>query len=314
MFKALLHHSLQLAAKYCGRHRLSILIYHQVLTEADPMRPSEPTAEVFDWQMRLLHDYFTPLSLDEALQHLKHNTLPANAVCVTFDDGYLNNLTVAQPILAKYAIPATVYVATGFSNGLNMWNDRLIYLFADATRQQLTLDDSLVTLGDWQNRRSQAQQWLKKLKYLPLNERLAKIEQFYQQNNATEQAPLMMTPAQIKQLAECGVTIGAHTINHPILKVLPEEQQQQEISRSKQQLEEWLDAPVRHFAYPNGAEGVDFDNTAVQVVQQAGFSSAVVTNWGVSDANTPPHLLKRFTPWDKTAARFHLRLVKNMLS
>ena len=314
MFSALLHHSLQLAGKYCGRNKLSILIYHQVLAAADPMRPSEPTAEVFDWQMRLLRDYFTPLSIDEALQHLKHNTLPANAVCVTFDDGYLNNLTVAQPILAKYAIPATVYVATGFSNGLNMWNDRLIYLFADATRQQLTLDDSLVTLGDWQNRRSQAQQWLKKLKYLPLNERLAKIEQFYLQNNATEQAPLMMTPAQVKQLAQCGVTIGAHTINHPILKVLPEEQQQQEISRSKQQLEEWLGQSVQHFAYPNGVQGVDFDDTTTEIVIRSGFASAVVTNWGVSDANTAPHLLKRFTPWDKTPARFHLRLVKNMLS
>ena len=310
----MLHALLKYAGQALAKNKLSILIYHQVLTAADPMRPSEPTAEVFDWQMRLLHDYFTPLSLDEALQHLKHNTLPANAVCVTFDDGYLNNLMVAQPILAKYAIPATVYVATGFSNGLNMWNDRLIYLFADATRQQLTLDDSLVTLSDWQNRRSQAQQWLKKLKYLPLGERLAKIEQFYQQNSATEQAPLMMTPAQIKQLAECGVTIGAHTVNHPILKVLPEEQQQQEISRSKQQLEEWLGQSVQHFAYPNGAEGVDFDDVTLKLVQQAGFGSAVVTNWGVSDANTPPHLLKRFTPWDKTPARFHLRLIKNMLS
>ena len=314
MFNALLHHSLQLAGRFCGRHNLNILIYHQVLAEADPMRPSEPTAEVFDWQMQLLRHYFTPLSLDEALQHLKHNTLPANAVCVTFDDGYLNNLTVAQPILAKYAIPATVYVATGFSNGLNMWNDRLIYLFADATRQQLTLDDNLVTLGDWQNRRSQAQQWLKKLKYLPLNERLAKIDQFYQQNKATEQAPLMMAPAQIKQLAQYGVTIGAHTVNHPILKVLPEEQQQQEISRSKQQLEEWLRQSVQHFAYPNGVQGVDFDDTTTEIVIRSGFASAVVTNWGVSDANTAPHLLKRFTPWDKTPARFHLRLVKNMLS
>ena len=103
-------------------------------------------------------------------------------------------------------------------------------------------------------------------------------------------------------------------MNHPILKVLPEEQQQQEISRSKQQLEEWLGQSVQHFAYPNGVQGVDFDDTTTEIVIRSGFASAVVTNWGVSDANTPPHLLKRFTPWDKTAARFHLRLVKNMVS
>tara|TARA_R110002126_G_scaffold10245_20_gene46509 strand:+ start:6437 stop:7381 length:945 start_codon:yes stop_codon:yes gene_type:complete len=307
----MLHKVLQLAGKLLGRNKLSILIYHQVFAEPDPMRPSEPTAAVFDWQMRLLRDYFTPLSLDQALVHLNNNTLPANAVCLTFDDGYLNNLTVAQPILAKYGIPATVYVATGFSSGSNMWNDRLMYLFAEPERQQLQLDNEVMQLADFADRRSKAQHWLKQLKYLPVPERLAKIEQFYQQNNAAEQAPLMMNPQQIKQLAECGVTIGAHTVNHPILKVLSPEQQQQEISDSKQHLESWLGKSVHHFAYPNGVEGVDFDDVTLKLVQQAGFSSAVITNWGVSTPQTPLFKLKRFTPWDKKPLKFHLRLVLN---
>lgn len=313
MLSALLHNSLQLAGKMLGGNKLSILIYHQVLARPDPMRPSEPTAEVFDWQMQLLSRYFTPLSLDQALAHIKKGNLPANAVCVTFDDGYTNNLTVAQPILAKYGIPATVYVATGFSYGTNMWNDRLIHLFAEPERQQLQLDGELLQLGDWQHRRNQAQQWLKKLKYLPIAERLQKINQFYQQNNVSEQAALMMTPAQIQQLAKCGITIGAHTVNHPILKVLPTEQQRQEISESKHQLESWLDKPVLHFAYPNGVEGVDFDDKTVELVHQIGFNSAVVTNWGVSNADTPLLKLKRFTPWDSTAARFHMRLIKQFI-
>lgn len=314
MFKTLLHRSLKLTGKWLGRNKLSILIYHQVQETADPMRPSEPSAEVFDWQMRLLRDYFTPLSLDEALAHLQLNTLPANAVCVTFDDGYINNLTVAQPILAKYSIPATVYIATSFSEGQNMWNDRVIHLFADMKRSALQLDDTVVNLGDWPDRRSKAQQWLKTLKYLPLEQRLAKVNQYYAQNQATEQAPLMMNPAQLKQLAACGITLGAHTVHHPILKVLPAGQQQAEINQSKHQLEQWVGLPVKHFAYPNGSQGTDFDDTAVQLVKQAGFDSAVVTNWGVSDKHTSAYLLKRFTPWDKTPLAFHLRLVKNMLT
>ncbi|GAB60713.1 polysaccharide deacetylase family protein [Rheinheimera nanhaiensis] len=308
------HSAIKLAGKVLAANKLSILIYHQVLETADPMRPSEPTAEVFDWQMRLLRDYFTPLSLDEALAHLRHNTLPANAVCVTFDDGYINNLTIAQPILAKYGIAATVYIATGFSQGQNMWNDRLIHLFADTKRSSLQLDDTVVSLADWPDRRSKAQQWLKSLKYLPFEQRLAKVNQYYAQNQATEQAPLMMNPAQLKQLAASGITLGAHTVHHPILKVLPAGQQQAEIHQSKHQLEQWLGQRVMHFAYPNGGQGTDFDDTAVQLVKQAGFASAVVTNWGVSDRHTPAYLLKRFTPWDKTPLAFHLRLVKNMLS
>ena len=307
-----MHRLLQLAGKMLGRNKLSILIYHQVLAEPDPMRPSEPTADVFDWQMRLLRDYFTPLSLDEAFQYIQNDNLPANAVCVTFDDGYLNNLTVAQPILAKYGIPATVYIATGFSHGTNMWNDRVIYLFADIKRQQITLQGKQVELGDWLQRRQLAQQWLMKLKYLPIDHRLTEVEKLYQENRANEQEPLMMSPAQIKQLSEQSVTIGAHTINHPILTVLPEAEQQTEIFKSKQDLEQWTGQAVNHFAYPNGVFKRDFDEAAVGIVQQSGFSTAVATDWGVSTSSCSPFKLRRFTPWDATALKFHARLINNM--
>ncbi|WP_213999933.1 polysaccharide deacetylase family protein [Arsukibacterium sp.] len=308
----MIHSALQLAGKLLSRNKLSILIYHQVLAEPDPMRPSEPTAAVFDWHMRLLRDYFAPLSLDDALYHLQRNSLPANAVCVTFDDGYLNNLTVAQPILAKYSIPATVYIATGFSHGSNMWNDRVIFLFSATERKQLQLDDEIVQLGDWRDRRIKAQECLKKLKYLPIAQRLEAVDRFYQQNNVTEQPSLMMSPSQIKLLAEHGIAIGAHTINHPILKVMSEEQQKQEISSSKHQLESWLEKPINHFAYPNGGENVDFDERTVEIVKQSNFKSAVVTDWGISTPATSRLKLKRFTPWDKTPARFHFRLLKNI--
>lgn len=304
-----MHSLIALFGRLFSKNKLSILIYHQVLASKDPMRPTEPTADVFDWQMRLIKRYFTPLSLGEGLNHLKAGTLPANAICVTFDDGYLNNLTVAQPILAKYAIPATVYVATAFSHGTNMWNDRLLYLFSVPKRQQLVLNETTLTLTDWANRREQAQQWLKQLKYLPPTERIALIDKFYQQNNCTEQTPLMMSPKQVKQLADKGITIGAHTVNHPILKILPVAKQRQEIAQSKQELEQWIGKAVEHFAYPNGVENIDFDQETVNCVQELGFKTAVATNWGVSTKHTSVFKLKRFTPWDRNKLKFHIRLI-----
>ncbi len=304
---------LSFGGRLLGRGKLSILIYHQVLAEFDPMRPTEPTAAAFEWQMQLLARYFTPLSLTEAVEHLKNNTLPANAVCVTFDDGYLNNLTVAQPILAKYNIPATVYVATAFSQGNNMWNDRIIDLCGDPKRTELNTTQGTTMLHDWPSRLAAAQQLLKQLKYLPVAERLQAVDQLYQLNNATEYAAKMMTPIQVQQLAATGVTIGAHTHNHPILKSLDAKAQQQEILQSKTLLEQLLQQKVEHFAYPNGVAGRDFDEIAVNWVQQAGFTSAVVTDWGYSTASTPLLKLKRFTPWDNQPLKFHLRLLKNYL-
>lgn len=309
----MLHSLLKMAGSVLGRGKLSILIYHQVVAEFDPMRPNEPTAEVFDWQMALLARYFTPLSLTEAVQRLAAGTLPANAVCVTFDDGYLNNLSVAQPILARYNIPATVYVATAFRSGDNMWNDRIQDLCADPSRFALKTSEAEIPLSDWQSRIAAAQQLLKKLKYLPVAERLQAVDELYQLNLATEYPARMMNDSQLQQLAALGVTIGAHTHNHPILKSLDAKAQQAEIEQSKTLLEQILQQPVAHFAYPNGVEGRDFDEVAVQWVAAAGFTSAVMTNWGYSTAATSPLRLKRFTPWDTTALRFHLRMLKNLI-
>jgi peptidoglycan/xylan/chitin deacetylase (PgdA/CDA1 family) len=310
----MLHSILKIAGQLLSRGKLSILIYHQVVADFDPMRPNEPTAEVFDWQMALLARYFTPLSLTDAVQRLAAGTLPANAVCVTFDDGYLNNLTVAQPILAKYSIPATVYVATAFRSGDNMWNDRIQDLCADLNRTELKTTEQVMPLGDWPSRRDAASQLLKKLKYLPVTERLQAVDELYRLNQATEYPARMMNDSQLQKLSSLGISIGAHTHNHPILKSLDAKAQQTEIELSKSLLEQILQQPVEHFAYPNGVEGRDFDDVAVQWVAAAGFKSAVMTNWGYSTAATLPLRLKRFTPWDQHPLKFHLRLVKNYLS
>ncbi|GAB2689241.1 polysaccharide deacetylase family protein [Aliiglaciecola aliphaticivorans] len=296
-----------------GGNKLSILIYHQVLEQFDPMRPYEVTADTFDWHMQLISKHFSPISLCEAARHIENNTVPKRAICVTFDDGYLNNLTVAQPILAKYKVPATVYVATAFSEGADMWNDRVLDLFKDPRLDNLIIENTQVALGDWNNRNRLAEEQLMRLKYLPIDERLAGVQQLYDDNNLADPEPRMMNPQQIKQLSETGVEIGGHTVNHPILKVLSKEQQFEEIHQCKVQLESWTGKPVKHFAYPNGSYGKDLTDKTVQLVKQAGYETAVVTDWGTSAYGDDLHRLKRFTPWDTSALKFHGRLIKSRL-
>ncbi|WP_333797323.1 polysaccharide deacetylase family protein [Rheinheimera sp.] len=310
----MLHKFLQLTSGMLSSGKLTILMYHQVVQQRDPMRPTEPDAATFDWQMRLIRRYFTPLSLSEALERLQDNRLPNNAICVTFDDGYLNNLTVAAPILARHKVPATVYIATAFSQGENMWNDRLQDLCADQKRTILQTGQSQLQLTDWASRIHAAQQLINQLKYLPVRTRLQQVDNLYQLNGASEYPSRMMSTTQIKELAAQGITIGAHTHNHPILKSLTPSEQQQEISRCKSGLEQLLQCPVVHFAYPNGVEGRDFDDETMHLVAAAGFQSAVVTNRGFSTADSNLYKLKRFAPWDGSPLKFHLHLLKNYLS
>jgi len=306
--------SLRLLRHLLSRRKLTILLYHQVLEQPDPMRPWEPTKEEFEWQMGLLSQYSNPLPLGEAIKKLGDGSLPANAVSVTFDDGYANNLHVAEPILARFNVPATVYVATGYIGKCNMWNDRISHLFSDESKAFLSLFGEHIELGDWEHRRSLAFDQIRKYKYRPVEERSEAIDSLYRENEMQEQAPLMLTVDELKELRRRGVEIGGHTVNHPILSSLSLDDQREEIAECKSMLEQWLSAPVIHFAYPNGIQRKDFNEITISAVKEAGFQSAVITGQGISDRSTSLFLLRRFLPWDKNPLKFHFRLLQNTWS
>lgn len=312
----LMHKLLAVAGGLLAKNKLSILIYHQVFAQTDPMRPSEPDADTFRWQMELISEYFTPLSISAALQHLENETLPKNAVCITFDDGYLNNLQVAAPILNELHIPTTVYIATVFSAGENMWNDRLIDLVAmpEITLLDLSaIGQASAVLSNVPSRITAAQALIKKIKYLPVSERKAIIDQLYVRNQVQEAPRRMMLPGEIKALRALGIEIGAHTVDHPILAVLDDAEQYRQISQSKATLETWLGEPVTGFAYPNGKINHDYNAISRDIVADLKFDYAVSTNWGVTTKNSDKFQLNRFTPWDTSPLKFHLRLLRNLL-
>lgn len=312
----ILHSVLAILGKLFARNKLNILIYHQVFERRDLMRPSEPDLATFTWQMELIKKYYTPVSFSDALELMAKNQLPKNAVCITFDDGYLNNLEVAAPLLKKLGVPATVYIATGFSYGENMWNDRLLDLAANTDLSELDLsllNESNRLLIDQQSRIDAAHFLIEKIKYLPYQQRKELIAQLYQAHGMDESAARMMTPMQIAQLTSFGIEVGAHTVDHPILKVNDEGIQFQQMKESKEMLEQWLEQPIKGFAYPNGKYLIDYDKKTRDLAKKVGFDYAVSTNWGVSDKQTDKWQLNRFTPWDKSAFKFHLRLIRNSL-
>ncbi|PKO55844.1 MAG: carbohydrate esterase family protein, partial [Betaproteobacteria bacterium HGW-Betaproteobacteria-21] len=106
--------------------RLSVLIYHRVLPTPDPVRAGDPDAKSFRWQMQLLARHFNVLPLHEAAARLRAGALPARAACITFDDGYADNYTIALPILQELGLHATFFVATAYLDGGRMFNDTLI--------------------------------------------------------------------------------------------------------------------------------------------------------------------------------------------
>src|SRR5215471_2886283 len=79
--------------------RLTVMIFHRVVPQWDPLRPWEPDAEQFRTKMCWVAEWFNVLPLNEAVARLEARTLPSRPLAITFDDGYTDNLTVAGPIL-----------------------------------------------------------------------------------------------------------------------------------------------------------------------------------------------------------------------
>jgi peptidoglycan/xylan/chitin deacetylase (PgdA/CDA1 family) len=108
-----------------------------------------------------------------------------------------------------------------------------------------------------------------------------------------------------------GMSIGAHTVTHPILANLDDNTARGEILESKVYLERLLREPVNLFAYPNGKPTRDYTATHVDMIQNLGFEAAVSTAAGVAHLGCDLFQIPRFTPWDRTQLRFGLRLARN---
>ncbi len=295
--------------------RLSILLYHSIPQEPDTLLYDLKDARVFDTQIRYLSKNFNVLPLHEAVQRLRENTLPSRAACITFDDGYANNAEVALPILQKHGVVATFFIAAGFINGGMMWNDKLIELIRRSPGSVLDLSEinfGKFDIGTLRQRQETLFSVIKKFKYLPPEERHARLEQLCHLIPVTLPQNVMMTTEQIKHLYQAGMEIGGHTVNHPILTRLDHEAAYTEIANGKKILEDIIKAPVRLFAYPNGKPSQDYSAEHVAILKEIGFDAAVSTAWGAAKTGTDPYQLPRFTPWDNSYSRFMLRMMQNM--
>jgi len=295
--------------------RLSILIFHRVHAVPDPLFPFEPDAQRFESLMRFVAATFRVMTLGEAIDHLARNTLPPRSLVITFDDGYADNAEAALPILQRLGLRATFFISTGFLNGGRMWNDSVIECVRASSKDSIDLEafglarQSLRTIED---RRHCIDALLPRLKYLPLQERADEVLGL-QQLCGVGSLPddLMMSTSQLQSLHRAGMEIGAHTVNHPILKSISAKEAEREIGDGRHALESILDTSVNVFAYPNGKPGKDYESAHVEIVKRLGFRGAVSTAPGTGRAGDDLFQLPRFTPWGRSIPVWGGRLALN---
>ncbi|MGH8264601.1 MAG: polysaccharide deacetylase family protein [Steroidobacterales bacterium] len=298
-----------------ARARLAIFTYHRVLPDRDSLLPDEPDARFFAEQMQWLARYYQVLPLADAVGLMREARLPERAACITFDDGYANNLDIAQPLLKKLGLTATVFIATDAIERGIMWNDMVIEAVRRAGASIAAVHlEPLGLAGPLPANNATIDALLEQLKYRPLADRWDLAAELFRCVTGAEPPRLMLTPDSIRALADAGVAIGAHTVHHPILKTQSADEARSEIVASRRWLGAILQAPPVAFAYPNGRPGRDYDESHVEMVRAAGFTHAVSTSWGCATRASDVFQLPRVAFWDRSRMRYWLRSLKTYAS
>lgn len=103
---------------------VTILLYHAIGNPGEQSSRFVVSGPEFAWQVRwLARKGYRVLDLDEYVRcRREHRLPPGGSVMITFDDGYVDNASVAAPLLAERRFPATIFLVTGRMGSCNDWD------------------------------------------------------------------------------------------------------------------------------------------------------------------------------------------------
>ena len=273
-------------------------MYHRIIQEAseDPLAMGMcVSAENFRAQLSYFTKEYDVLTLAEIAQlRSEGKALPERTAAITFDDGYLDNLEVAGPILQEYGTRATLFVSTGFfGSACGFWWDQVINSLLNAKGSnldtgQFNLPFTSMKLDD-ANVQQAINQTLEYLWQLPIDDALIIVNQLVNEFGATQPfGPRVMVEKDLTSVEEY-FDIGAHTCKHPNLSLISKDIVKQEIMDSKNYLEKFTSKPVTGFAAPGGFT----PGYLTELLADCGFDYAATTRRGLNDSSVNLLALER---------------------
>lgn len=248
---------------------------------------NEPTW--FAKSLELIQKFYKIITLDELASQYLSGRIEKYTAVLTFDDGDISFYNLVLPILKVKQIPATLFVSPRkIIEQRNFWfqeirdfnKDELKKIIADTigVHEELIKNIGCVAL-------------LKCLKIGVIEEIISSYKLKFEIKN---KECLLVNSDQLIDIDKSGlVTIGAHTMNHPILANENDETVKKEIVESISDLESLLGHQIDFFAYPNGLRGLDYSEREVDVLKSAGVRLSLTTNPGTVSPESSPHEIPR---------------------
>jgi len=295
---------------HARRHSsISVITYHGVLPDGyrviDPFLDNTLISTgAFRKQLRLLKEHYIIVSPEQFRSCLGNlNELPERAVMLTCDDGLLNNLTVMLPILQEERVPCLFFVTGSSTENASpmLWYVELylIVVGAKASRAPAQWKGMRVPVlpSDGVARRTSWLQLTRALSNLPAQERNEFLQEAavwwgfqpawklkYQDDVMLRERFQLLGPADLKELANAGMTIGAHTMSHPLLCAQEPELASDEILQCRERLERVLGSSVWAMAYPFG-DAASVGPREYRLAESAGFECAFLNVAGALSAS-----------------------------
>ena len=236
------------------------------------------------------------ITMDEMHRRLLNRNFGRRFACFTFDDGYRDNRDHALPVMREFAAPFTCYVTSDFAEGVGrLWWIALEMVIARATAIEVTMGGTAVrmetaTASSKQAAFDRLHDWLRSLSEHDLRREVAGLCARHGVDEAAICRDLCMSWDELKAFAaDPLVTIGGHTVAHCNLAHQSDEVAREELTVSRARIEEKLQRPVTHLAYPYGdrfaARAREF-----ALARIAGYKTAVTTRPGMMFPESAGHL------------------------
>jgi peptidoglycan/xylan/chitin deacetylase (PgdA/CDA1 family) len=257
-------------------------------------------------QMHHIKKWYDVITIDELSKRLvRKERFHKPSVIITIDDGYLNNYTIAYPILKELNLPAIIYLTAGcIGTNKGLWIDDIEYALIHAKVNTFSFEElfgekvfDISTLAGKKETEKILYSTIHRLENLKRAALIKKLfENLHVDISELEIKPrIMLNWDEIIEMSRNGISFGAHTLTHPCLPALQLEDAKHEIKRSKALIEEKVGKTIKHFAVPNGTKK-DFTPALKEYCAAIGFDSVVMTESGVVMSHADPYELSRTIP------------------
>lgn len=293
-----------------SKHQYLILNYHGVIDKVDfNYSINHMDVEQFEQQIRFLSDNFNILPQEEFLyNYLNGITSKKKSILLTFDDGYENNYKFAFPVLKKYNASATIFLISSLIDTKKpTWYDLIDntkFLFNDQKHS-----NEIIKLGEELDINTQKEifhnNFKKYLKAQPTNKKNEILEKYFKiiglnsMENIDEKYWKILSSEQLLKMQRSGlISFGSHTVNHPNLDQITEDQVEFELKESKLKIENILGSKINTIAFPDGA----YNESVKNMSKEAGYTNLYAVNYRCESDKDDTSILNRYSISNTTTA------------